>query len=229
MPITALRFTPLPAEPVPPLPPRERFASDLVAFHNPEHPVSTQYRALAEALTKQLPVGQPHVLLFAAIVPGIDTGSVVLNLGITRAVQTELRVAVVDANIHRPSIAARLGIPEAPGLQDVLSGKASLKRAMQETGHPNLFALTAGKPVDDGTSPLAGEAVRSILRHLRNRFEWILMSGPCWDGRPDVVALGAACDAVYLLLPEDRPDSPLLDLISEQGIRLRGCIHLRAG
>jgi Mrp family chromosome partitioning ATPase len=231
-PITALKFIPIPGEPVPLRLPHERFSSDLVALHHPDFPVSAQYRTLAEALANQMPAGQPQVLLFAAAVPSIDTASVVLNLGITRAGQTGFRVVVVDVNLHKPGVASRLGIPETPGLQDVLAGRIALKGALQETGHNCLFALTAGKPADDCLNPLAGEALRSVLRHLRGRFDWVLIGGPCWDGRPDVVAVGAACDAVYLLLPEETGVTPgtqsLMDLISQQGSRLRGCIHLRA-
>jgi Mrp family chromosome partitioning ATPase len=229
---SGLTFTPIPPEPVPPRPPRERFAPELVALHHPEYPVSAQYRALADALTNQMPSGQPQVLMFAAAVPSIETASVVLNLGITRAGQTDFRVVVVDVNLRRPGLALSLGIAPAPGLQDVLSGRTALKRALQETGHNCLYALTAGKPSDDCPHPLVGDALRSVLRHLRNRFAWVLVSGPCWDGRPDVVAVGAACDAVYLLLPEERSATSetqsLMDLISEQGSKLRGCIHLRA-
>jgi Mrp family chromosome partitioning ATPase len=230
--ITGLSFSPLPAARTTLPPASERFAAGLVTFHEPEHPVSLQYRALAEALRAQLPAREPHALLFAATVAWVDTASVVLNLAISLSQQPETRVVTVDADLHRPAIAAELGIASAPGLADVVSGKVALKRAIQETGHENLFALTAGKFSDDENKPLAGEAMRSVLRHLRNQFNWALVAAPCWDGRPDVVALGAICDAVYLLVPEREADSSatkdLIALISQQGSRLRGCIHLRA-
>jgi len=231
--ITGVAFRPLPALTIPPRPLEERFARDLVAFHHPDHPVSSQYRALAEALTGQLTADQPQVLLFAPTASWIDTASVVLNLGIAASARPDFRVVVVDADAHNHAIAARLGISPAPGLLDVLAGRTALKRAVQDTGHKSLFALTAGNMSETSASPIAGEAMRSVLRHLRTRFDWVLIAAPCWDGRPDVVALGAACDAVYLLLPEKEADSAatknLSDLIVEQGSRLRGCIHLRAG
>jgi Mrp family chromosome partitioning ATPase len=204
----------------------------LVTLHEPEHPVSLQYRALAEALNAQQQAREPHTLLFAATIAWIDTASVVLNLAISLSRQPDTRVIAIDADLHRAAIAAELGIASTPGLTDVVSGKAALKRAVQETGHENLFALTTGKFTDNETKPLAGEAMRSVLRHLRNQFKWALVAAPCWDGRPDVVALGAICDAVYLLVPEKEADSSatkdLIALISQQGSKLRGCIHLRA-
>src|SRR5262249_31622974 len=112
---------------------------------------------------------------------------------------------------------------------DVLTGNYSLHRAVRETGLENLFALTAGKPQESERNLLAGQAMRSVLRHLRSRYEWVLVAAACWDGRPDVVALGSACDAVYLVLPETAANTPviedLLELIPQQGSQLRGCIY----
>jgi hypothetical protein len=70
--------------------------------------------------------------------------------------------------------------------------------------------------------------MRSLLRHLREQFDLVLVDGPCWDGRPEVVALGCACDAVFLCLPESDQDTPetadLLQVIPEQGAALCGCV-----
>jgi len=56
----------------------------------------------------------------------------------------------------------------------------------------------------------------------------VLVDGPRWDGRPEVVALGCACDAVCLCMPEaeqHRPETTdLLQIIPEQGAILCGCV-----
>ena len=130
--------------------------------------------------------------------------------------------------MRRPAIAKRLGLPLAPGLHEVLAGTTSLQRALQETGQLNLQALTAGEMTAPGSSRLAGEAMRSVLRHLRSRFDLALVDTLPWDGRPDVVALGSYCDSVYLVVRQADAQKPeiteLLQLIPQQGSRLRGCI-----
>jgi Mrp family chromosome partitioning ATPase len=205
-----------------------QLAPELVAFHHPEHPISEQYRTLLTGLVAQLPSGGSHVLMATASRPELSTTDVLLNLAITLARQGRTRVAVLDANLRRPSVARRLGLPAAPGLHEVLAGTVSLQRAIQETEQPNLRAITAGEPPVHGRRHLAGDALRWILRHLHQRFNWVLMDAPWWDGRPEVVALGSACDAVYLLLPQAETQKPetaaLMQLIAEQGSPLRGCI-----
>ena len=142
--INRLTFQLLPREPEAPPPPEERFSQELIAFHRPGHALGEQYRSLAAALAVQLPAGQPHVLLFAAATNGIDTTTVMLNLGITFAKQSKC-VVIVDANLQHPTVGEQFGMSQAPGLRDVLAGSFSLHRAVRETGLENLFALTAGK------------------------------------------------------------------------------------
>ena len=225
-------FRPYPAERPPLRPAAERFIDDLVAFHQPEHPISEHYRALLDSFEAQLPASQAQCLLFSSPTPSTDTTAVLLNIAVTWARSADARICVVDANLRRPSVSEFLGLSVAPGLREVLSGKASLQNAIQETGLANLSALTAGRPTMENPGLLAGESMRAILRHLRGRYEWVLVDAPCWDGRPDVVSLGSACDAVYLVLTEEESNKPeaqdLMDLIQEQGSRLRGCVMMRA-
>ena len=180
------------------------------------------------ALTAQLPAVRIQVLLFTAPTPEVGTTTVLLNVAISCARQGQHRVAVLDANCHRPALAARLGLPTVPGLREVLAGTISLARALQETGQDNLLALTAGDVAAASDCRFSREAVRSVLKQLRDRFELVLVDAPCWNSHPDLIALGAACDAVYLVLEAAQAEKPetaqLLQVIPHQGSQLRGCI-----
>jgi Mrp family chromosome partitioning ATPase len=227
----AVTFQPWPLEPPPLAPPGQRFSKDLLAFHCPEHPVSGQYRSLLQSLVGPQAAGRAQVLLFSAAGAGAGTTTALLNLAISAVREGNLRVVVVDADMRRPAVAERLGLTAAPGLQEVLAGKVSLQRAVQGTGLVNLWALTAGENSPGGGARLAGEAMRSVLRHLRGRFDLVLVDAPPWDGRPEVVALGSFCDTVYLVVRQDLAQTAavqdLLELIPQQGSRLRGCILTR--
>jgi Mrp family chromosome partitioning ATPase len=227
----AVTFRPYPVAPFPPAPPAERFDPALVAYHQPNHSVSEQYRHLWRTLASPLPAGRAQVFLFTAASPFAGATTALLNLAVTAIRESKLRVVALDADVRRPALAQRLGLPPVPGLQEVLAGTISLQRAVQETGLTNLLALTAGEVGPSAGARLAGEAMRSVLRHLRGRFDLILVDAPPWDGRPEVVALGSFCDAVYLVVSEDRAQAPevdsLLQVIPQQGGRLRGCILTR--
>jgi Mrp family chromosome partitioning ATPase len=206
----------------------ERFAPELVTYHQPDHAVSGQYRLLCDGLMAQQPANRAQVLLFSGPAPGVGTTTVLLNVAVTIARQSRQRVVVVDANWARPAVAPRLGLPAAPGLREVLGWSVPLTQAVQDTGQANLAALTAGSDGAGRDVRLVGEPMWGVLRQLRDRFDLVLVDAPCWDGRPEVVALGSACDAVYLVLRQADAETPrtqeLVSGLPRQGSPFRGCI-----
>jgi Mrp family chromosome partitioning ATPase len=225
VPLGTVVFRPFPPESPLLRPAVERFAPELVTLHQPEHPLSEQYRLLVKNLENES-AGQSRALLFLAPSPQIDTSAVLLNLAITRARLGTVRTLVVDANLHRPALAQRLGLPTALGLAELLAGKQSLTRAIQETGLPNLSALTAGKIAQETTAAAVAESMPALLRQWRARFDWIFVNAACCDATPERIALGPACDAVYLVLPEAEAESEAVEELSQrlvqQGCCLRG-------
>jgi Mrp family chromosome partitioning ATPase len=200
--------------------------AELIAYHEPGHPVSAQYRDLLEELTAGLPGGRALALLLTPALPETDAAAVLLNLAVTAARRQLGRVAVVDGGRRPGGVAKRLGLAEAPGLREVLSGAATLEQTLRPTAQEGLFALPAGGA--DAGSLLGVEAARSLVQQLRRQFALTLIQAPRWDGRPEAGPLGAACDAVCLVVPEEEANSPevgaLLQAIPEQGARLAGCI-----
>jgi Mrp family chromosome partitioning ATPase len=224
--LMTVRFRAVSAEQVGPLH-TPSFAPELIAYHQPGHAISQQYKDLVTSLLTQAPTDEARVLFYTATSPGAGTTTVVLNTAITLARHNLRRVLVLDINLRRPAVASRLGLPDAPGLREVLSGRLSLEGATQQTAQPGLYVMGVGADVA-GPARLAGEAMRSLLKQLREHFDFVMIDGPRWDGRPEVVALGCACDAVYLCLPEAEQNAPetvdLMQVIPEQGASLRGCI-----
>jgi Mrp family chromosome partitioning ATPase len=207
---------------------RSRIAPELVAYHAPDQPAARPYREVLDAVLNAAAAdNRPAALLFTPALPRSGNTTTLLNVALTAACQQRRRLLVVDANLRQPAVAERLGLSAAPGLREVLAGAVALDYVIQATEQANLFALTAGVRDAAGVRFVA-ETMRSLLRQLRQRFPLVLVDGPRWDGRPDVTALATACDAVFLVLPEQEAETPqtdaLLRLIPEQGARLAGCI-----
>jgi Mrp family chromosome partitioning ATPase len=197
--------------------------AELITFHQPDHPVSVQYRSLAAEIARQLPGTSPRVLLFTGSAGGVGTSTVLLNLAITLARQ-DAKVTVADAHLNRPALAARLGLPAGPGLREVLAGQMPPTWCVQETAHPNLLVLPAGTA---GT-PREGASLPAILELLRNRSDWVLVDAGPWADGPMAADLSAGGDAVYIVVPQETAAAPetaaLQDDILQQTGRLRGCV-----
>jgi hypothetical protein len=194
------------------------FGADFVAFHQPDHAVSVQYRSLVAEIGAQLPGTKPRALLLVSARPGVGGTTVTLNLGITIARQDGVRVTIVDANGEHPDLSGRIGLGPMPGLCAVAARRMPLGWCLQETVQPNLWALPMGR---DG-SPSTAEIV-PIVEQLRERSDWIVIdSGPWHDGQKP---MAEACDGVYLVHSDgDAAAKEMIAAISDATGRLRGCI-----
>jgi Mrp family chromosome partitioning ATPase len=220
--LTGVSFRPFPLE----FPRAQaQFARDLIALHQPEHPVSEQYRGLMKNLEKQLSPGPSHVVLFSSASPHTDPIPVLLNLALSVAAHDAAPAIVIDANLQRPTLAEQLIVPSAPGLGDVLAGRLSLPCAIQNTGHANLHVLTAGKTAYE-TTPLADDdAMRAVLRQLRGRFVWIFVNACCGDGPLNAIGMGTACDAIYLIVTERDMNTKAVEELSQLIVQRGGCLR----
>lgn len=200
-------FRPLPFVAPPTQSVAQRFPKELVSWHHPEHEISGQYRAVLHEIENQLGVTPGKTLLLTAAAAGAGTTSVLLNLALTCARRDLDRVVIVDANFAAPALAQRLGVPASPGMREVLSRSLPLTWAIQETGVPNLTVLTAGEK--GGTASF--ELWPSVLEHLRQRFDWVLVDTAAWLEGPRLAELAGPCTASYLVLRPNDFEAPHLD------------------
>jgi Mrp family chromosome partitioning ATPase len=203
--------------------PDGRIAPELIAYHDPSHPVSRQYEQLLDHVLSCATA--PSVLLLSGGAAGAGTTTAVLNLAITLAAR-DARVAVIDACVAKPEIAGRLGLAPMPGLTEVFTGEVALQRALREVGVPNLSVLTGGEAACRPS--LAMRSFPGVLGQLRKRFDQIFVDSPAWHEGPEMAALAACCDAMFLVAPQGSYHTPeftrLLNRLPRQGIRLAGCV-----
>ncbi len=207
-----------------------QFATELIAFHEPDHAVSGQYLDLFTTLAAALPAGRSQALLFTSALAAAPATDVLLNVAITAARLGRRRIVVLDANLKKAGVAQRFGLSDVTGLRQVLAGAVALDEALQKTEQDNLFALTAGVENLGGTLRFVAETMRSVVRQLRQRYDLVFVDGPPWDGKTEALQAATACDAAYLVLPEHEADSPRVDelfqVIPDKGVRLAGCIFV---
>ena len=203
------------------------FASELITYHQPDHGISRQYRELLAGLKKTLSGPHPQVLLFVATGPGIGATTAILNLAITAAREDRVRVIVVDANFPAPGKAARLGLSEAPGLKEVLTGRVALDEAVRETVQKGLWALTTGSAGVGRDDAVLVEKTVPLLAQLREEFDLLLVEGPAWES-VGVPAMATAGDGLFVVLPHHAADQSatkeLLRAIRRQARRPNGMI-----
>jgi Mrp family chromosome partitioning ATPase len=207
----------------------KQVSRELVAFHKPEHPVSSQYRLLMNGIAAQNLNVESPLLIFTSVDAENDCAAVILNLAVTRAREEKKRVLVIEANHERPSIASRLGIAALPGLRELLNRSIPVSLGLHRTAQTNLFALPPGDP----NVPVPGDAearLPLLLKQFRQRFECILVNAPAW-GHGTAEEWARLGDGLYIVVQQDHWDSIEVEAAQEgviaAGGELRGYVTLR--
>ena len=213
----------LPESPVP----GGELPSRFVTYHRPEHPVSRQYRHLVDGILRQLPEGGCPVLCFAPTVPGTVTSTTIINLAITRSMDGDGRILIIELVRGSQSTSATLGLAAQPGLREVLARTTPLTLALNRTMIDGVSLMPAGK-VEIGLDE-AGR-LGGVIDQLRARFDWIIVEAPAWGTFPMKEWLQCS-DGVYMITRPEEWDSPQTEFahqgILDAGGKLRGCITTR--
>ena len=175
-------------------------APEVVTYHHPEHPISAEYRLVRDEIRRAFDGHGPHVVSLTGTSAAAGTTTVLLNVAVAMTQDTGARVLVVDGNVLRPAVAARLAAGDAPGLSEVLAQTVPLAWAVQTTAVSGLHVLAAGVATDKTLAALPTELPR-LLTQLRQWFDYVFVDVGAWEHSTAQAAahLAAACDSVYLV------------------------------
>lgn len=115
-----------------------------------------------------------------------------------------LRVLLIDADLWRGRVHEIAGIPEAPGLVEILAGEAAPSAV--PTGIPGLYLLPRGRRHPSPSSLTRSTEVRKILQDLGKGFDMIVVDAPPVLATAAGPALAAVADGVVLVIRAGRTD-----------------------
>lgn len=132
------------------------------------------YRRIYVSLA--LPVDRGSIIGITSAVEGEGCTTVAFGLARTLAADLDTNVMLIDANLARPSLAERFGVPPAPGLSEVLRGEYRLEDVVRPIVSPRspastliarMMKLRLGGGSDNLTIVTAGAAGVEASRLLR--------------------------------------------------------------
>ena len=148
---------------VTPTAPRSRLADEMRVIKRP---------LLSNAQGKSAaPIRAANLIMITSAQPGEGKTFMAINLAISIAMEVDTTVLLVDADVARPAIPDRLGLPQEVGLLDLLTRKdLDVPDAMMRTNIERLSILTAGTPHSRATELLASEAMARLVEELAGRY-----------------------------------------------------------
>ncbi|MCI9858198.1 polysaccharide biosynthesis tyrosine autokinase [Microbacterium proteolyticum] len=148
----------------------------LIVHVDPLSPRAESFRALRTNL-QFLDMGGRSSFVVTSSIASEGKSTTTINLAIALA-DAGNRVALVDADLRKPTVADYLGIEGGVGLTDVLIGRAAVDDVMLPWGGRSLFVLPAGKIPPNPSELLGSQKMGSFLAALEEDFDVVLCDAP---------------------------------------------------
>jgi len=160
---------------------RLRLAEPLVSFLTPVSFEADQYRTLRQLVERRRSDAACQVLAVTSAAAGEGKTVTALNLAGALAQSSNSRVLIIDADLHRPSVAEYLGLADrrAPGLAEaILHEEYGLPQAVRRLESLNVSVLLAGDGRLGPYELLASPRFEKLLRDARAFYDYVIIDTP---------------------------------------------------
>ena len=148
-------------------------------------------------LTKKLGVpGQTKVIAICSAASGEGKTSVATSLAMSIAEATNQPTLVLDADLRAPDVGEFFGVPNHPGVAEVLCGNATIAQAIHRVGQTHAYVLPAGKQRVNPHHVLQGSKINELLEELREQFSTIVIDTPPVLSASESLVYAQAADLV---------------------------------
>jgi protein-tyrosine kinase len=158
------------------------------------------YRTLRTRLMRIQSGNGLRSVMITSPLPGEGKTITVLNLALCWAQLRNTRVLAIDGDLRSRGMTRLLGVPEGPGLADVLTGESDFESALVATEHENLFVVSAGFANGVPAELFTGTRWAEFLGWCAESFSIILVDSPPIEPLTDTELISAGCDGVLFVV-----------------------------
>lgn len=171
----------------------------LVVVNDPRAPTAEAFRALRTNI-QFASVDRPlHVLLVTSAGPSEGKSTIAANLAAALA-QAGKRVALIDADLRRPSQHRVFKLPNHSGLTFALiQDKGELNGSLRPSGVEDLSVMVSGDLPPNPAELLGSNRVGRLLDQLQKQVDVVIVDTPPCLVVTDAVALSKRADGVLLV------------------------------
>lgn len=173
---------------------------ELAILRRPTSAIAEQYRQVRNSIQALNPDGAPRTVVVTSAVAGEGKTVATLNLALALCELPRMRVLVLEADLHRPSVEHYLSLPRRQGLCELLKGQLPYDQAVRATSIRGLSILSAGQRPEKASELLGSERLRTVLHQLKQRFDYVLLDTPPVIAISDASMLGALSDGIVLVV-----------------------------
>lgn len=190
------------------------------------------FRSL-NANIRLLNTGTPiRSVVISSAAPADGKSTVAVHLAQAAAAMGQ-RVLLVDTDLRWPQIYFKLGLPNAPGLSDLITANKSFKEVIRQSPREeNLFVLTAGTIPPDPLRLLSSQKMQQLMEQFKGEFDLIIYDTPPLLGLADSSLLASRTDGILIVAGIGQTDktefTQALQGVQTAGIPVLGIVANRS-
>lgn len=196
-------------------------------FEGPESPNAEAYRVLRTNIlfSRKDPTWNTMTVVSAGVGEGKST--TLMNLA-TIFAQNGERVLLVDSDLRRPSLHKLVKVSNSVGLTNYLLRQNSLEEVIQTTPLATLDFLPSGKLPSSSMGILSSEQMKSLIKELKQRYDYVFFDSPPIMGVSDASILASEVDMAVQVIQYRRYPQPMTirakQMIQKVGGNLMGIV-----
>lgn len=188
-----------------------RLDSRLVAATASHSYAAEQFRALRTRIKHAENGRAARAILVTSPGKGDGKSLTAANLALTMAQELHQRVLLVDGDLRRPAVHRLFGVPDGPGVSDVLSGRAELDDVIVTLPDHSLSLLPAGSLPHHPAELLGSASMRRLLDTLRSRYDRVLIDMPPVAPLADLHIVAPMADGVLMIVRAGVTPKPAIE------------------
>ena len=172
----------------------------LVVHTDPRGPAAERFRYLRIRLRDPWETGKLKTVLITSALPKDGKSTVALNVATSLSEHGKKRVLLIEADLHRPSLAMQLGLKPGPGLVECLGADVNPIPFIRRLEPLGWYLLKAGGKCINPTELLQSGKLPDLLGRLSPHFDWILLDSPPVIPVTDALAMAREVDAILMVV-----------------------------
>ena len=181
-----------------------------------------RFRFLRMRLRELRELAKLQSLVITSPMPEDGKSTIALSLATALAEGGKHPTLLIDADLHRSSIATNLALPPRPGLAECLEDGSNPMSHIVSVEPLGWYLLEAGEARRNPTELLQSAALPAVMQGIAPYFEWILIDSPPVLPLTDALSISRQVDATLLVARAGRTPREAI----EESIKLIGQKHV---
>ncbi len=201
----------------------------IIAFYQPDSPLTEQYRKLRtnlQSLNSKTPV---KAITITSAIHGEGKTITSINLAISMAHDlNKKQILLVDADMRRPGVAKYLGIEAQAGLAELLTNGLDVNNTLLNIGIDNLTILPSGAIPKNPAELLASDKMAKLISILKSKYDYVIIDTPPVMPVTDATIVGPQTDGTIMVIKAEKTQQGVVkhteDLLKQVQAKILGYV-----